>query len=150
MLKRRWVNEYRANSILENPEAVMASVGEGVTVSTCTCQSEEETAVLTLYDNGTICECNKAAGELLDCAPGKLTWQHISTILPQLAETALMQGKGINPNLRFLSHIGYGFEVIGLSGVHFACAVFFNEVDSFGRHYLRLIFRPVRQEYVLA
>ncbi|MGB7816587.1 MAG: hypothetical protein WBL28_09590 [Methylotenera sp.] len=114
------------------------------------CHSEEITAVLTLYDNGTICECNKAAGELLGCTPGKLTWQHISRFLPQLAETALMQGEKINPNLRFLSHIGYSFEMIGFSGVHFACALFFNEVENFGRHCLRIIIRPITQEYALA
>lgn len=109
----------------------------------CTCHSEEITAVLTLYDNGTICECNKAAGELLGCSPIKLTWQHISTFLPQLAGASLMQGERINPNLRFLSHIGYSFEMIGITGVHFACALFFNEVENLGKHYLRLIIRPV-------
>lgn len=109
----------------------------------CICHSEEITAVLTLYDDGTICECNKAAGELLGCAPIKLTWQHVSTFLPQLAGAVLMQGERINPNLRFLSHIGYGFDMIGISGVHFACALFFNEVESLGKHYLRLIIRPI-------
>ena len=110
------------------------------------CNSEEETAILTLYDNGTIRECNQAAAELLDCVPNNLTWQHISIIMPQLAESTLMQGEKINPNLRFLSHIGYGFEVVGLSGIHFACALFFNEVENFGRHCLRLIIRPIVQE----
>ncbi|MDP1658535.1 MAG: hypothetical protein Q8L73_04205 [Methylotenera sp.] len=114
------------------------------------CYSEEETAVLTLYDNGTIRECNKAAAELLDCNPSHLTWQHISTVLPQLAETALMQGKSVNPNLRFLSHIGYSFEMISLSGVHFFCAIFFNEVENFGRHCLRLIIRPIVQEPLIS
>lgn len=110
------------------------------------CHSEQETAVLTLYNNGTIRDCNQAAAELLDCVPSKLTWQHISTIMPQLTEATLMQGERINPNLRFLSHIGYGFEVIGLSGVHFACALFFNEVENFGRHCLRLIIRPITED----
>lgn len=109
----------------------------------CTCHSEDVTAVLTLYDDGTICECNKAAGELLGCAPVKLTWQHVSTFLPQLADAMIMQGERINPNLRFLSHIGYSFDMISISGVHFACALFFNEVESLGRHYLRLIIRPI-------
>ena len=114
------------------------------------CRSEEETAVLTLYDNGTICECNRAAAKLLDCMPSRLTWQHVSIFLPQLAENTLMLGGGVNPNLRFLSHIGYGFEVVGMSGVHFACALFFNEVENFGRHCLRLIIRPILQENVMA
>ena len=112
----------------------------------CLCRSEQETAVLMLYDNGTILDCNQAAAELLDCIPSKLTWQHISTVMPQLTEATLMQGEKINPHLRFLSHIGYGFEVIALSGVHFACALFFNEVESFGRHCLRLIIRPITQD----
>lgn len=114
------------------------------------CQSEQQTAVLMLYDNGTIRECNQAAAELLDCVPSKLTWQHISTIMPQLGETTLMQGERIDPNLRFLSHIGYGFEVVGLSGVHFFCTLFFNEVENFGRHCLRLIIRPILQEPEMA
>lgn len=112
--------------------------------------SEAKSAVLTLLENGMILDCNKAAGELLDCAPSKLTWQHISKIIPQFAETALMQGEMINPNLRFLSRIGYQFELIGASGVHIACALFFNEVENFGRHCLRLIIRPVSQEYALS
>ena len=116
--------------------------------SSILCQSEQQTAILTLYDNGTIRECNQAAAELLDCAASKLTWQHISNFMPLLAETNLMQGGRVNPNLRFLSHIGYGFEVIGLSGVHFACALFFNEVENFGRHCLRLIIRPIPQGFV--
>ena len=115
--------------------------------SPCICHSEEITAVLTLDDDGTIRECNKAAGELLDCTPHKLTWQHISKIVPEFAETALVQGGIINPNLRFLSHIGYQFELVGVSGVHMACALFFNEVEDFGKHCLRLIIRPVTQEY---
>ncbi len=118
--------------------------------SACICHSEEITAVITLYDNGTICECNQAAGELLGCAPSKLTWQHISTFLPQLAENALMLGEKINPNLRFLSRIGYGFEMIGFGGVHFVCALFFNEVENFGRHCLRIIIRPMTQEFAAA
>lgn len=116
----------------------------------CICHSEEVTAVLTLDDNGRICDCNPAAAQLLDCSPGKVAWKHISTIVPQFAETALVQGGIINPNLRFLSHIGYQFDLVGLSGVHIACALFFNEVEDFGRHCLRLIIRPVESQYVTA
>lgn len=111
---------------------------------------KDNPAVLTLCDNGTVFECNDAASALLDCIPSRLTWQHISTILPKLAEIALMQGEGINPNLRFLSRIGYTFEVVGMSGVHFSSAVFFNEFENFGRHFLRIILRPVLLEQALA
>lgn len=114
------------------------------------CASEESMAVLTLYDNGTIRECNRAAAKLLDCLPNKLIWQHVSALFPQLAEMALVQGGIINPNLRFLSHIGYQFELVGVSGVPIACALFFNEVEDFGRHCLRLIIRPITPKYTMA
>ena len=114
-----------------------------VSVAACICQSEEETAVLTLYDNGTICQCNQAAVDLFGCAPTGLTWLPVSKFLPQLADKDLMQGESINPKLRFLSHIGYGFEMIAFSGVPSACMLFFNEVQDLGRHCLRLIIRPV-------
>lgn len=114
------------------------------------CSSEDNTAVLTLSDNGTIIECNNAAGVLLGCAPSRLTWQHISTILPKLAEIALMQDKKINPNLRLFSRIGYAFEVIGMTGAHFASVVFFNEIENSGRHFLRVILRPVSFEHTFS
>lgn len=112
----------------------------------CLCRSEQETAVLTLYGNGTIRDCNQAAAELLECNPNTLTWRHISTIMPELTEDKLMQGDTINPHLRFLSHIGYGFEMVDLNGVHSVCALFFNEFESFGRHCVRLIIRPLTQD----
>lgn len=114
------------------------------------CPSELATAVLLLDDNGRICDCNLAAAKLLNCSPGKLAWKHISAIVPQFAETALLQGGMINPNLRFLSHIGYQFDLVGLSGVHIACSLFFNEVEDFGRHCLRLIIRPADSDLVPA
>lgn len=128
----------------ENEGSIDASADVGVDANKhVVVNGEDDTAVLTLCDNGTIFECNNAAGALLDCAPSRLTWQHISTILPQLAEMALMQGERINPNLRFLSRIGYTFEVVGMSGAHFASAVFFNEIENLGRHFLLIILRPV-------
>lgn len=103
--------------------------------------------VLTIYDNGMIRNCSDAAIELLGCSLDKLRWRHISTFFPQLADMAIIQGGKINPNLRFLSHIGYSFDVINMRGVHIACALFFNEVEHFDRHYLRVIFRPVEPQY---
>ena len=110
------------------------------------CPSEKMTAVLTLDENGTIFDCNQAAAKLIDCVPSRLKWKHISKVIPEFAETALVQGGIVNPNLRFLSHIGYQFELVGLNGVHIACALFFNEVEDFGRHCLRMIIRPVTEE----
>jgi hypothetical protein len=110
---------------------------------TVSARGEEHTAILMLSDNGIIFDCNNAAGDLLDCEPSRLTKQHISIILPQLAEIALMRGASINPNLRFLSRLGYTFETVGMSGARFDSTVFFNEIENLDNHFLRVILRPV-------
>jgi len=102
---------------------------------------------LTIYDNGMIRSCSKAAIELLGYSFDKLRWRHISTLLPQFSDIAIIKGGQIDPNLRFLSHIGYHFDVIGMQGAHIACALFFNEIERSGKHYLRVIFRPIEPQY---
>lgn len=102
-------------------------------------------AVLTLLENGMILDCNKAAGELLGCAPNQLIWQPISRLLPQLADISLVLDARINPYLRFLSIAGHRFEVIGLNGVHFACELFFSAVEEFGKCCLKVTLQPIRQ-----
>lgn len=99
-------------------------------------------AVLMLDDKGVIFDCSRAAERLLGCVAAKLTWKHISTVLPQLKEIGLVHGRMVNPHLRYLSHIGHGFEVVSMSGIHFIGAIFFNEIDNLGRRYLRIIIKP--------
>jgi PAS domain-containing protein len=106
--------------------------------------SEKETAVLTFYDNGMIRDCNQAAGNLLGCSPSELTGQHITRLLPQLAEIKLVHGKRANSYLRFLSRIGHRFEVVSMKGTHLICELFFNDVENLGRHHLRVIICPAR------
>jgi hypothetical protein len=45
--------------------------------------------------------------------------------------------------LHFLSCIGHHFKVTGISGVHFACELFFSEIKEF--NCLRVVMQPVRQ-----
>ena len=99
---------------------------------------------LTLSDNGMICACSKACGKCLGCTSRELLWQHVSVLLPQLQDMPLMQNGQINPRLRFLSHIGRLFILVGHSGKRFMSEVFFNDIESLGRHYLHLVIRPVR------
>jgi len=103
--------------------------------------------VLTIYDNGMIRSGSNAAIELLGCSLDKLKWRHISTFLPQLTDMAITQSGKVNPNLRFLSRIGYSFDLINMRGVYIACTLFFNEIEHFDKHYLRVIFRPVGPHY---
>ena len=102
-------------------------------------------AVLTLLENGMILNCNQAGAALLGCDPSKLTWQPISRLLPQLADLSLVLDKKINPYLKFLSVVGHRYEVKAMNGTHFACELFFSEVEEFGRHCLRIVMQPIRQ-----
>jgi hypothetical protein len=111
---------------------------------------DEDRLELTLYYNGMITECNKAGGRLLDCLPSELVWQHISRLLPQLKNIALMQGQNLNPYLRFLSRVGYKFEVIGLKGAHLIGKAFFCEIGSMDHRFLRVIICPLSQESMVS
>lgn len=110
------------------------------------CDEDDDRLVLTLHLNGMITECNKAGGRLLDCLPSELVWRHISQLLPQLKNVALMQGQNLSPHLHFLSRIGYQFEVISLKGAHLLGKAFFCEIGSMEHRFLRVIICPLSQE----
>ncbi len=107
---------------------------------------DDDRLVLTLHLNGMITECNKAGGRLLDCLPSELVWRHISQLLPQLKNVALMQGQNLSSYLGFLSRVGYQFEVISLKGAHLLGKAFFCEIGSMEHRFLRIIICPISQE----
>jgi len=109
-------------------------------------ENDENRLVLTLHYNGMITECNKAGGKLLGCLPSELIWQHISRLLPQLKNVALMEGPNLNPYLHFLSRVGYKFEVISFKGARLIARVFFCEIGSMEHRFLRVIICPLAQE----
>lgn len=104
---------------------------------------EDDIVVLTLNDKGMIRECSKTSWNLLGCPSSQLIWKHISLLLPQLVGVQLMNGKKLNPRLCFLSRIGHHFEVTCPDGIQLASEIFFNNIESSGRHYVRVIVRPV-------
>ncbi len=106
-------------------------------------------AELTILENGMILACNKAGGELLGCEPGKLKWQPVARLLPQLANMPLVMDERINPYLRFLSIAGHRYEVTGMNGTRFACELFFSMVEEFGKCCLKITMRPIRQAMTL-
>jgi hypothetical protein len=109
-------------------------------------ESDDNRLVLTLHFNGMITECNKAGGKLLGCMPSELIWQHVSRLLPQLKNVALMEGSNLNPYLHFLSRVGYKFEVISLRGARLFAKVFFCEIGDMEHRFLRIIVCPLSQE----
>ena len=107
--------------------------------------AKNKEAVLILLENGMILNCNEAGARLLGSDSNKLTWQPISRLLPQLTDIALVLDEKINPYLKFLSVVGHRYEVRAMNGTHFACELFFSEVEEFGRHCLRLVLQPIRK-----
>jgi hypothetical protein len=124
-------------------EYKQASVAKRAAVSD---ESDENRLVLTLHYNGMITECNKAGGKLLGCLPSELIWQHISRLLPQLKNVALMEGPNLNPYLHFLSRVGYKFDVISLRGARLIARVFFCEIGTMEHRFLRIIICPLSPE----
>jgi light-regulated signal transduction histidine kinase (bacteriophytochrome) len=108
--------------------------------------SDENRLVLTLHFNGMITECNRAGSRLLGCLPSELIWQHVSRLLPQLKNVALMEGSNLNPYLHFLSRVGYKFDVISHRGARLVARVFFCEIGSMEHRFLRVIICPLSQE----
>ncbi len=104
--------------------------------------------MLTVQTDGTISDCNQLAGELLNSDPKLLRWQPIANFFPQLAEITLLVGEKLNPNLRFLSRVGYQFEAITTNGIHFSSKLFFVEINNKGEHYLRLLVRPTSADFL--
>ncbi len=109
---------------------------------------ENNSAAITLLQNGMILSCNKASAELLGCAPNRLVWQHISRLLPQLSDISLILDEKINPYLNFLSVIGHRFEVIGMNGMRFSSELIFSVLDEFDRRCLKITLQSVRQGQV--
>ena len=105
----------------------------------------ENLAVLTLDDRGMVCDCNRGGEALFKCRRSELVWRHISMLLPQLAELALVQNGQINSRLRFLCRIGRHFQAITQDGESFASELFLNLLDNSGHSRLTLIVRPAQE-----
>jgi len=131
----------QTNSLV-NINKMLPMVHAAESINSFSLYGEEDMALLTLHDNGLIKDCNITCTKLLSCEFDKLCLQHISNFFPQLAQVTLVDNKSTNPSLRFLSRVGHHFEAVDMMGLHFACKLFFNDIEEFGRHYLRVIVRP--------
>lgn len=101
---------------------------------------------LTLNELGVICACDIQAGDKLGYGCSELAWRHISTLLPELAGIGLMRDGQINPRLRFLSHIGHRFQLVGLGGEIAEGRLFLRDVENHGRHDVQAMIFPVAAE----
>ena len=112
-------------------------------------RSYDMPAMLILSEEGKIFYANKEAGELLDLSPKQLSKLHISKVILELINMDLLEEgkKRVNAYLRFLSRIGYKFELCNLHGKRFSGVLFFNDIDLHGRHSVVVLIYPDSKVY---
>jgi PAS domain S-box-containing protein len=87
-------------------------------------------AVLTLDDLGMIRDCSQACEKVFGYLPDELVGRHVSTLLPQLPETELVQEDRINSRLAHLCHCAIAFQARHRDGQCFPSELFINRLDS--------------------
>jgi PAS domain S-box-containing protein len=87
-------------------------------------------AVLTLDDLGVIRDCSRDCEQVFGYAPEELVGCHVSTLLPQLPYTGLVQDGRINSRLAHLCHCAVAFQARHRDGRYFASELFINRLDS--------------------
>jgi PAS domain-containing protein len=108
-------------------------------------EAGEDIVRLTLDNHGLIKDCNRICEVLFKYSRDMLCHRHVSLLVPQLADFALLQDGQINPQLRYLCRIGQQFEAVNHNGERFATELFFNVLDSSGQGQLSLIVRAAQQ-----
>jgi len=87
-------------------------------------------AVLTLDDLGMIRDCSQACVQVFGYLPDELVGRHVSTLLPQLPETELVQEGRINSRLAHLCHCAVAFQARRRDGQCFSSELFINRLGS--------------------
>ena len=87
-------------------------------------------ATLILDDLGVILDCSRACEPVFGYLQEALVGRHISVLLPQLANTDLVQEGRINSRLAFLCHCAFAFQARRRDGESFAGELFINRLDA--------------------
>jgi PAS domain-containing protein len=105
-------------------------------------QASEDFARLTLDSRGMIYDCNATAESLFKAHRSSVILQHVSLLIPELAELELMPNCEVNPQLRFLSRIGCSFQAVNQHGERFPVTLIVRLHESAGYGKLSLLLRP--------
>ena len=89
-----------------------------------------ELAMLALDDRGVIMECGQACERVFGYGQDELAGRHVSTLLPQLQNTELVQEDRINSRLAFLCRCAMPFQARHRDGQCFASELFINRLGS--------------------
>jgi len=87
-------------------------------------------AVIALDDRGVIRNGNEMCESMFGYRQDELPGRHVSTLLPQLQDTELVQGERVNSHLAFLCHSGIPFQAQRRDGRHFPIELFINRLGS--------------------
>lgn len=87
-------------------------------------------AALTLDDLGIIRDCSTACEQIFGYMREALIGGHISMLLPQLADTELVQDGRINSRLAFLCHCAFSFQARRRDGQAFDGELFISRLDT--------------------
>ncbi|MCX8087505.1 MAG: PAS domain S-box protein [Rhodocyclaceae bacterium] len=103
---------------------------------------EEGLVALVLDGRGVIVECDPQGESLFGYPCADLVGQHVSLLIPELANLEFLQGGQPNSRLRYRSRIGYRFSVLRRNGERFAAILFLNCLESAREVRMSLIVRP--------
>ena len=102
----------------------------------------EDLAALAVDALGVIRYCNRATAALFKYRFDQLLGQHVSMLLPQLADLQLLQDGQPNARIRFLCRVGHHFEGVAQDGERFTSELFLSVLHGLESDRLSLIVRP--------
>ncbi|HMM47314.1 MAG TPA: PAS domain S-box protein [Thiobacillaceae bacterium] len=114
----------RANMLQVNPARATPSAVPDVPDG-----RPSDLAALTLDDLGFIRDCSSASEQIFGYVRDALIGAHVSMLLPQLADTDLVQEGRINSRLAFLCHCAFIFEARRHDGGSFDGELFISRLD---------------------
>ena len=98
--------------------------------------------LLTLDAEGNIEDCNHGSEVLFRYESGEMIRQHVSLLLPPLAQVPLLLEGMPNSHFRYLCRVGCQFQGISKAGERFLCELFLTLLRSRNAPQLSLIIRP--------
>lgn len=87
-------------------------------------------AMLALNDQGVIQNCSQTCEQVFGYRQDELGGRHVSTLLPQLEDTELVQENRINSRLAFLCRCAIPFQARRRDGNSFTSELFINRLSS--------------------
>lgn len=99
-------------------------------------------AMIATDDAGHIKDCSRGCEDIFGYRQHELSGRHVSTLLPQLADTELVQEDRVHPRLAFLCRCAMPFDARHRDGRRFSSELFINRLD---RHNIVVLVRKLER-----